>query len=397
MRKTKEELDLIMKQENVSRLWSWSRINSFINSPYEYFLKYIKNIPEDRNDSIYTTTGSIAHDILEKLYINQISYDEMNELFKDAWLMAYDVLQLKFDRTDEEKNVKIAEKYYENLNHFFSNHKMLNHKPIIEQFVKTRIGNNVLFGYMDCCFKDENDNYHIIDFKTSSIYKGDKAQKESGQLVVYAMALNQLGIPFEKIKIAWDFLKYCTIQYTQKNGTTKEREVERCKIGESLQSNAKIWLKEFGYEDQIDDYLKLLLDTNNIQCLPQEVQDKYIISDCFVYVDLTEELINKWETTIKNVIVDILLREIDYEKTKSDKAFWDTEESLKSQSYYFAVLCGYSANLHLPYKAYLEKLEASKNNNDLFSGLGSECHNEEKASHITMSNNELDLSWLDEI
>ena len=39
MRKTSEELQQIMKKENVSRIWSWSRFNSFHNSPYEYYLR----------------------------------------------------------------------------------------------------------------------------------------------------------------------------------------------------------------------------------------------------------------------------------------------------------------------------------------------------------------------
>ena len=44
----------------------------------------------------------------------------------------------------------------------------------------------------------------------------------------------------------------------QKNGTIKTREVERYKIGESLQSNARMWLNALGYKDVADHYLKLL-------------------------------------------------------------------------------------------------------------------------------------------
>ena len=37
MRKTQDELNDLMKRENVDRIWSWSRINCFRNSKYEYF------------------------------------------------------------------------------------------------------------------------------------------------------------------------------------------------------------------------------------------------------------------------------------------------------------------------------------------------------------------------
>ena len=63
-RLTSEELQTLMKNEGVSRIWSWSKWNCFHTSPYEYFLKYILHKKEDRTDCIYTTTGGIAHDIM---------------------------------------------------------------------------------------------------------------------------------------------------------------------------------------------------------------------------------------------------------------------------------------------------------------------------------------------
>lgn len=400
-RLTSEELQTLMKNEGVSRIWSWSKWNCFHTSPYEYFLKYILHKKEDRTDCIYTTTGGIAHDIMERRYTGKLPYEQMIDDFEDGWVTAFNIAEMKFDRNSPEKNDKISQKYYENLKHFFMNHTPLKYKPVIEQFVKAKIGDYLFQGYIDVCFKDDEGNFNILDWKTSSIYKGKKAENECGQLVVYAIGLNQQGVPMDKIHICWNFLKYVSIQYEQANGAVKTREVERCKIGESLQTNAKMWLKKLGYVDQVDDYLKLLLDTNNIECLPKEVQEKYIISDCYVYVPLTDELINRWKETIIFTINDIELREKDYEETQSDKAFWDTDESVEAQSYYFSTLCGYSPNLHLPYKAYLERTEKAKDG-DVFSGVGSSTVESSpvaqtnKVIHQKDSEN-VDLSWLDNI
>lgn len=400
-RLTSEELQTLMKNEGVSRIWSWSKWNCFHTSPYEYFLKYILHKKEDRTDCIYTTTGGIAHDIMERRYTGKLPYEQMIDDFEDGWVTAFNIAEMKFDRNSPEKNDKISQKYYENLKHFFMNHTPLKYKPVIEQFVKAKIGDNLFQGYIDVCFKDDEGNFNILDWKTSSIYKGKKAENECGQLVVYAIGLNQQGVPMDKIHICWNFLKYVSIQYEQANGAVKTREVERCKIGESLQTNAKMWLKKLGYTDQVDDYLKLLLDTNDIECLPKEVQEKYIISDCYVYVPLTDELINRWKETIISTINDIELREKDYEETHSDKAFWDTDESVEAQSYYFSTLCGYSPNLHLPYKAYLERTEKAKDG-DVFSDVGSSTV---ESSPVTQTNKvihhkdteNVDLSWLDNI
>ena len=394
-RLTGEQLQALMKKEGVDRIWSWSKINCFHTSPYEYYLKYIKKAKEDRANSIYVTTGGIAHDILEKLYTNEITYGQMAELFEDGWMVAAEIADLKFDRSDEERNEKIKDKYYENLVHFFSNHTKLEGKPIIEQFVKVKIGGNLFQGYIDIAFKDEEGYITIQDWKTSSIYKGAKAENESGQLVLYADALIQQGVPKDKIKIRWNFLKYASIQYQQKNGEIKTRDVERCKIGESLQSNAKTWLKHFGYEP--DEYLKEMLDTNSIDCLPEEVKAKYVISDCYVYINLTDELIKKWTDHVITIIQDIELREADYAETHSDACFWDTDESVKAQSYYFSNLCGYSRNIHKPYDEYCKRFEAAQNGTDMFSGLlGSETASK-SSNVINNKSDDLDLSWLDNI
>lgn len=400
-RKTKEELQAIMKAENVNRLWSWSKFNTFHNSMYEYFLRYILKTKEDRKDSIYVSTGGISHDILEKFYTGQMKYEDMITEFDDGWITAYEIADLKFDRSDEEKNKKIADRYYLNLKHFFENHIVIPFKVLIEQFIKIKIGNNLFQGYIDACYKDEEGIYHILDWKTSSIYKGSKAENECGQLIVYAIGLNQQGIPMDKIRIGWNFLKYVSVQYEQKNGAVKTREIERYEIGEKLKSNAKIWLKHFGYESEMDYYLDLLVESNDIKCLPEEVQEKYIISDCYIEVPITEELINRWTTDIITTINDIELREKDYEETHNDKAFWDSDESVEKQSYYFHNLCGYSPKLHLPYQKYLNRLEQLQNEKDnVFSGIGNKTE-EDVSNPSTINtikeNDEIDMSWLNQI
>lgn len=395
-RLTWEELDKLKKDNNVSRLWSWSKVHCFNTSMFEYYLKYIKRIKEDRRDCIYAAMGGTAHDIIERFYTGKIKYEDMIDEFEDGWLASREISQLKFDRNDEGHDKKIADKYYVDLKHFFKNHVQLKHKPVLEQFVKMKIGNNLLYGYIDCCFKDEEGCFNIVDWKTSTIYKGAKAQDECGQLVLYAIALNQLGVPFDKIKICWNFLKYCTIQYEQANGTVKTRDVERYKLGESLQTNAKMWLKKLGYEDDIDDYLKAMIDANSIDVLPDDVQEKYMISDCYVYVDMTQDLIDRWTDYVISTIHDILAREKEYQDTGNEMVFFDDEESVKKQSYYFSTLCGYSPSLLKPYMSYLDSLEKSKDGADFFSGIGNETM--PKSSTMTsVKVDDTDLSWLDSI
>ena len=309
---------------------------------------------------------------------------------------------------------------------------------------------------------DDEGNYVIIDWKSSSIYLGEKAKNECGQLVLYAMALHQKGIPYDKIRICWNFLKYTNVycdkpNYINLKWTTakgeekskekldasklistlkasvkallkadgfdkehiesfiskmeetnsidmlpdsvklkihiekckvenKPRQIERSKIGESLQANVKSQMKKLGYtDDEIFTYLDQLIQTNDIKCLPEDVQSKYEFSDCYVYVDLTDELIQYWENEIIETTKMIRQKEAEWEKTHDESIWMESQEDVKSNSYYFANLCSYSASKHKPYKMYLQTLEAEKNGDLLGSGTKEPEYAED------------DLSWLQDL
>ena len=357
MRKTDEEIREICEKNNVDRLWSWSRLNTYANSPYEYFLKYVINAEEDRTDCVYPVMGGLAHSVIEKYYLGEIDRFAMESAFKDAWLSSIEILELKFDRNDEEKNKKIQDKYYKCLLHFFKNHKKLADKVQIEQFVTVKIGNEIIQGYIDACYKDENGNFNIIDWKSSSLYRGEKATKESGQLVIYALGLNQMGVPWNKIKIAWNFLKYVNVDCQQANGKTTTREVERSEIGNKLYNSVKMWAKKEGYTGE-EPFMDKFLETNDLSCLPLSVQNHFKVRDCLVYIDLAEELVKHWTDFVQNTISEIRDKEKQYKQTGNEEIFFDDPEQVEKQSYYFATLCSYSANKHKPYKKYLDRLEA---------------------------------------
>lgn len=358
-RKTNEELEQIKKELNVSRLWSWSRLNTYMNDSYEYMLHYILHIPEDRNDSIYAISGNHAHDSMEKFYRNELSNQQMLEEYEDK-LFEFNTLGLMYDRSDKDKNEKIAKKYEACMRHFFLNHKRVTDKPIIEPFIIIKIGNQYFNGYIDFLNVEERDGRKkviLTDWKTSSIYKGQKLIDNSGQLLLYGEGIHQKNnIPYEDIIIRFNFMKYVNITYTQKNGDIKVRQVERSSIGESLQSNAKMWLKYFKYnEDEIESFLQQMIDSNGIECLPNEVKEKFEVNDCYVEVELNEEIINDHKNKIINIITEIIKKENEFEKTKDKNIFW--KDVTREDSYYHANLSGYSANIHLPYKRYLEEAD----------------------------------------
>lgn len=364
MRKEYSEIKKIAEKLGCDEIFSWSKLNCYKNDSYEYMLKYILKIPEDRNDSIYSAMGSLAHSVLEDYYNNEITREEMSETFEDK-LFEYTVGGLKYDRTDEDKNKKIGNKYEECLRHFFINHIKINHKPKLEMFIPIKIDNVMLQGYIDFIHSEIRNNIKVMvvtDFKTSSIYKGKKLDKEKDQLLIYGLGIHQkLNIPLEQIIVRWVFLKYVNIDCLQANGNWKVRTIERNDIGNSLQSSAKMWLKKSELkldEYDIENQLQKMIDTNDIKHLPEDVQDKFIIRDCYVEVPLNEETISELKANIIMTVKEIKEKEKEYSKTKDYKVWW--QDVTNESGYYMANLSGFSAAIHKPYKEYLDNLELFK-------------------------------------
>ena len=386
IRKSKEELEQIKQRYNTDQLWSWSKFNTYKTSPFEYKLNYIDKIKQDKTDSAFGAYGNAIHSCLENYYSGNIKYEDMINEFEDV-LFTLELSNLKFDRTNEDKNKNISQKYIASIKHFLLNHNPITSNVDLERFLLIDIGGNIFQGYADLIRKDAEGNFIIQDWKSSTIYKGEKIDKEKGQLLLYTEALIQLGVPIDKIKACWNFLKYVNVKIEQANGKISERQIERIKIGESLLSNVKMWLKKLGHTENLEHYLETLLVSNDISCLPKEVQAKYSFDDCYVFVPINQEIIDEMKADVIKTIDEIKTKQNEYEITHNNKLFWDND--VESQSFYFANLCGYSAQLHLPYKEYLEKLQMENENRDnMFSGIGSGNNDESKND---------ELSWLSEI
>jgi hypothetical protein len=194
----------------------------------------------------------------------------------------------------------------------------------------------------------------ITDWKTSSIYKDKKLEKESGQLLIYAINFMEKGIPLENIKVRWNFLKYINVEVNQANGKTVQRTIERNSLGNSLKRNASMWLKKSEYsEDEIEDYCSKLIETNSIECLPKDIQLKYNIEDCYVYVDLNHQIIKDFKVYVCDVLGDANKKKLEYEKNEDEMIWW--QDVTDDYSYFLSNLCGYSAKKHKPYSEYLDK------------------------------------------
>lgn len=395
MRKTFEELEEIKKKYNVNTLWSFSRFDTYRTSKFEYLLKYIQHKPEDNNViSAYGSLGGAVHDIIENLYDGKLKFEQLENEFDDVWTTNIEIADLKFDRCDSVKNDNIKTKYYKNLLHFFKNYQQLPYKMLNEQYLLIKITDDIIFnGYADAIYCNEDGIYTIVDYKTSTKYSAKSLAEHSAQLVLYSEALRQAGIPKDRIRCCFNFLKYVDVDYELVKGDIKTRTVERAEIGTALSASAKTWLKKYGYEDDLLVYLDALAQSNDIKVLPEDVQKKFVVKDCYVYIDNIWDLYDELKDEIIEIITEINEKTKKYNELKdvdleaAENLFWDDDETLKAQSYYFNNLCGYNIPTVKPYKQYLDRINTDKNLDLL--GLNNKNQNE--------THGEDDLSWLNDL
>jgi hypothetical protein len=321
-------------------------------------------VKEDQLQNSYPMLGSVLHDGMEDLLTGKKTLQEVIDTYEDA-AIEYNVYGIRFNRGDDDRNDSIEYKYnYSNV-HFLKNldlAELLGDKVECEAYVTARVGKSFFGGYSDLITRRDGEVI-ITDFKSSTIYTGKKIQEEAGQLWLYALAEHQAGTPLENIKCRWLFTKYATIVAELKNGKTRESHVQRHELGSKLSSSVSMWLKHFKYDEaDINAMVDIMVESNDMSHLPEEIHTKITVKDCYVYAPVTQEDIDDLVDKMRNQIVKVVKLETEYEKTKDDKLFWC--EINDGNSYFFANLCGYSRALHKPYAEWLENKEMFKEEQD---------------------------------
>lgn len=373
MRLTYEQTQQKMKENGCSYTLSWSKLNTFVEDPFSFYLKYLKGIKEERQNA-YAFFGDIVHHGLEDFYGGK-PMSEVIDNFEKKFL-EQSLSDLKFV-SDAEKNAKIENDYYNCIKHFLHNYKKVSDQSKLETFVGWKFDDYYMNGYIDHMYPlIENENQYVVieDFKTSTIYSGEKIETNSGQLKLYCYMIHKMyGIPIDSIKIGWNFLKYVAIDIEQINGKIKTSKVLRNGIPEALETKLKSWGKKLKYApEEVDGFIQILRDNAEqykdvdiTDGLPEDIASKFKIRDCFVEIPLNEEILNDFINYV-NEQIRIMSEKISlYKVTEDSNLFW-TEITDKNK-FFFLNLCGYTSKYHLPLRKYLENLQtfegSSKKNN----------------------------------
>lgn len=357
---------LFAENKNV---YSFSKLNTIDNCLYEAYLAYIKHKKGIPN--VYGCMGTEIHDTLEMIVHGECDENAlvpaMNKELSDM-----EMLGIEFPK-DRNGGDSIKNSWVSNMNHFCRNFVKPKGKFITEKFLLLKIDDDhYLQGYCDLIkiVDEKNKIVSVYDWKTSSQFSNSDLIHHGRQLVIYQMALEQLG--YQVKECAWIMLKYCTVKYKGKKTVRSKEEsliekvCERRKIVETLQTDIESKLSKLGYDElDIEVMLHNAKETNSFEAFPEVIQTQYKVLPYVRKYEVNEDTKKECLDYIKNTYQKWESIEGDEKKYPPRSFTRITKTGKESDDIFFCTnLCGYKDCPHL--KKYLDTKENGSEEDNLF-------------------------------
>ena len=149
-----------------SMRWSYSRLTSFENCEYAWYLRYLYGEYEAPN--FYSSYGSLVHKLLEKYFRDEISIQDLPSEFLSGFFA--DVSWLT-------RSSSVAEKYMIAGHDYFSSFSPPPYKRLgVEERVEFDFDDNRFVGIIDLVC-DDNGELMIVDHKSRDLKQRSKRKK----------------------------------------------------------------------------------------------------------------------------------------------------------------------------------------------------------------------------
>lgn len=325
-------------------LFSISKVNTVNQCLYETYRTYIK---KDRGkNGIYGIMGSKIHDKLEEITNGKATEVELLPTLQEE-LSELDMLNIDFPK-DFKGGTSIRDNWIADMTHCCKHFVKPSGNFTTEELVIYKINDDrYMQGYIDLIRHNKDDSISIYDWKTSSDFKSKDLLHNGRQLVFYALAKEQEG--FKVKNVAWIMLKYVEVSFMGKARVNSKKETlltkvyNRGKLVKELYPYLETDLNKLGIDEvEADILLDNALDTNSLNRLPKEIQDKYTIKPYVKKYKITEELKQETLKYINNM-ADIFESKSDNENEWKPRDFTITSKNGKERedTFYCHVLCNH--------------------------------------------------------
>lgn len=255
--------------------WSFSRLNSYYNCAYEWYLHYLECSKSE--NGFFGEYGSLIHKILEKYIKGELSLFDLNQYYEENFneSVPHDAPPNKY--------VDIRQSYYDKGIEYLNNIDLdLDRYEIlgIEKEIHFKIEDKDFVGYIDLLVKDkETGEIIIIDHKSASIKilkNGSISKSDQKHFLEFKRQLYLYSIPIVKeygsvSKLKWNMFKdqkWIEIPWKQEE---YDEAIQWAKDTLKLIENESLWLPNQDYY-----YCNYLCGQRNNACefKPQPISKK---------------------------------------------------------------------------------------------------------------------------
>lgn len=206
-------------------LWSFSRLNSFYNCPYEWKRKYIEC--DYGENGFFGEFGSHCHSLLEGYAKGEISIFEISQLYEEEFnnVVVHDAPPNKYSDIRQSYFDKGLE-YFNNIDLDLENYEVIG----VEKEVRFQIGGKDFIGFIDLLLRNKvTGEIIILDHKSASLKfkkNGEISKTDAEHFLEFKRQLYLYSLPIikefdkvnylewnlfkdqKKIKINWDEQEY---------------------------------------------------------------------------------------------------------------------------------------------------------------------------------------------
>ena len=191
--------------------WSFSRLNSFYDCPYEWKLHYIDCCSSEQN--FFSEYGSLLHKVLEKYAKGELSLFDLNQYYEEHFneMIPHDAPPNKYVDIRQSYFDKGID-YLDNIDLDFSKYEILG----VERKVEFELFGKKFIGFIDLLVRDKNtDEIEIIDHKSASIKilkNGNISKSDKQHFLDFRRQLYLYSVPIVKeygsvSKLKWNMFK----------------------------------------------------------------------------------------------------------------------------------------------------------------------------------------------
>lgn len=166
-------------------IWSFSRLNSFYQCPWQFKLQYIDCNKGEGN--FFAEFGTKIHGILEDYAKGKLEIYELADTYEKTYT------DTVIHKAPPNKYVDLNQKYYDSGYEYLMNFEGFGNYEIVaaEKEINFKINNINVKGYIDLLLKDKEGNFIIADHKSSAVKSktSEKAKEYIKQMTLYAIGI----------------------------------------------------------------------------------------------------------------------------------------------------------------------------------------------------------------